>query len=62
MIEAIPEAINHWQAFLVFDEHLRADLEDQVRQWEIEYNAWVQQLKGSSCIFDTSEPCELCGI
>lgn len=56
MLEAIPEAITHHRAFIEFDEHLRSDRLDQVRQWEIEYEAWVQKPTGSPCIFDTSDP------
>jgi hypothetical protein len=58
MVEAIPEAISHQRAFKAFDEHLCADREDQVKEWEVEYDAWVKQPKGSPCIFDTSEPCK----
>jgi hypothetical protein len=56
MVEAIPEAISHHRAFVAFNEHLHADREDQVKQWEVEYDAWVKKPKGSPCIFDTSEP------
>jgi hypothetical protein len=58
MVEAMPEAINHRRAFDKFDHHLREDRPEEVREWEIEYEAWVEKLTGSPCIFDTSEPCK----
>jgi hypothetical protein len=58
MVEAMPEAISHRQAFVAFDKHLRVNRKDQVKQWEVEYDAWVKQPKASPCIFDTSEPGE----
>lgn len=56
MVEAIPEALTHQQAFVEFDSNLRRDRPEQVRKWEIQYDAWVAQPTGSPCIFDTNEP------
>lgn len=56
MVEAIPEALSHQQAFVEFDTNLRRDRSEEVQEWEIEYNAWVAEPTGSPCIFDTSEP------
>ena len=58
MVEAMPEAISHRRAFDEFDHHLREDRPEEVREWEIEYEAWVEKPTGSPCIFDTSEPCK----
>jgi len=58
MVEAMPEAISHRRAFDEFDCHLREDRLEEVKQWEIEYKAWVEKPTGSPCIFDTSEPCK----
>jgi hypothetical protein len=58
MVEAMPEAISHRCAFDEFDRHLREDRLEEVKEWEIEYEAWVEKPTGSPCIFDTSEPCK----
>jgi hypothetical protein len=57
MVEAMPEAISHRRAFDEFDCHLREDRLDEVKEWEIQYEAWAEKPTGSPCIFDTSEPC-----
>ena len=41
----MPEAISHRLAFVAFDKHLHVDRKDQVKQWEVEYDAWVKQPK-----------------
>jgi hypothetical protein len=58
MLEAMPEAINHRRAFEQLDAHLRSDRLEQVLKWEIEYEAWVKNATGDTCIFDTSDPGE----
>jgi len=58
MVEAMPEAISHQRAFDEFNHHLREDRLGEVKEWEIEYEAWVGNPTGSPCIFDTSEPCK----
>lgn len=58
MLEAMPEAISHRRAFEEFNTHLRSDRMEQVIQWEVEYEAWVKNPTGSTCIFDTSDPGE----
>jgi hypothetical protein len=58
MVEAMPAAISHRRAFDEFDHHLREDRLEEVKEWEVEYNAWVEKPMGSPCIFDTSEPCK----
>jgi hypothetical protein len=60
MVEAMPEAISHRCAFDEFDNHLREDRLEEVKDWEIQYEAWVEKPTGSPCIFDTSEPCKFC--
>jgi hypothetical protein len=56
MLEAMPEAIEQRRAFDEFDAHVRSDRLEQVIQWEIEYEAWVKNPTGATCIFDTSDP------
>lgn len=58
MVEAMPEALSHQQAFVEFDTNLHGDRLEEVREWEIKYNAWVAQPTGSPCIFDMNEPSE----
>jgi hypothetical protein len=58
MVEAMPEAISHRRAFDEFDRCLREDRLDEVKKWEIEYEAWAEKPTGSPCIFDTKEPCK----
>ena len=58
MVEAMLEAISHRRAFNEFDHYLHDDHLDEVKKWEIEYEAWTEKPMGSPCIFNMKEPCK----
>ena len=49
------QAVEHRRAFNEFDQYVCADRPEQVKAWDIEYEEWDKEPKGSPCIFDTTD-------
>lgn len=55
LLLAIPEAVEHWRAYVDFETSLHSERKEDIAAWEVMLTAWEEDHK-NPCPYDTKAP------